>query len=432
MSVLNNKKLKGVYLPPGDKSISHRIIILGSQAVGKSSVTNLLESEDVLNTVKVMRQLGSNIKKIDGKYIIFGLPPGTLFEPKKELNFGNSGTSIRLITGLLSTNNIKTKLVGDKSLSSRPMKRVTEHLKRIGAVFILKKNNFLPMTIKGSANPIPLNYEISIPSAQIKSAVMLSALNTLGKVTIKEFSSTRDHTERMLKTMNYNILFKEKKEFRYITMSSDKELNSLNYKVAGDPSSAAFMITAASLKIGSKIKVKNMLYNPTRIGFLLTLKRMGANIEIKNKRIVHNEVIADIFVHQKKKLKSVVVEANEVPQQIDEIPILSIAASFAKGETIFKDLKELTVKESNRLDLIYQNLKKMGVDCFIKNYDLHIMGNNNLKAGGAKIIHNFDHRIVMSFYIANMICSKNNIIIDKSCVKTSYPQFFKDFNTLIK
>ena len=432
MSVLNNKKLKGVYLPPGDKSISHRIIILGSQAVGKSSVTNLLESEDVLNTVKVMRQLGSNIKKIDGKYIIFGLPPGTLFEPKKELNFGNSGTSIRLITGLLSTNNIKTKLVGDKSLSSRPMKRVTEHLKRIGAVFILKKNNFLPMTIKGSANPIPLNYEISIPSAQIKSAVMLSALNTLGKVTIKEFSSTRDHTERMLKTMNYNILFKEKKEFRYITMSSDKELNSLNYKVAGDPSSAAFMITAASLKIGSKIKVKNMLYNPTRIGFLLTLKKMGANIEIKNKRIVHNEVIADIFVHQKKQLKSVVVEANEVPQQIDEIPILSIAASFAKGETIFKDLKELTVKESNRLDLIYQNLKKMGVDCFIKNYDLHIMGNNNLKAGGAKIIHNFDHRIVMSFYIANMICSKNNIIIDKSCVKTSYPQFFKDFNTLIK
>lgn len=432
MSVLNNKKLKGVYLPPGDKSISHRIIILGSQAVGKSSVTNLLESEDVLNTVKVMRQLGSNIKKIDGKYIIFGLPPGTLFEPKKELNFGNSGTSIRLITGLLSTNNIKTKLIGDKSLSSRPMKRVTEHLKRIGAVFILRKNNFLPMTIKGSANPIPLNYEISIPSAQIKSAVMLSALNTLGKVTIKEFSSTRDHTERMLKTMNYNILFKEKKEFRYITMSSDKELNSLNYKVAGDPSSAAFMITAASLKIGSKIKVKNMLYNPTRIGFLLTLKRMGANIEIKNKRIVHNEVIADIFVHQKKKLKSVVVEANEVPQQIDEIPILSIAASFAKGETIFKDLKELTVKESNRLDLIYQNLKKMGVDCFIKNYDLHIMGNNNLKAGGAKIIHNFDHRIVMSFYIANMICSKNNIIINKSCVKTSYPQFFKDFNTLIK
>ena len=432
MSLINNKKLKGVYIPPGDKSISHRIIILGSQAVGQSGVTNLLESEDVLNTVKVMKQLGSNIKKINGKYIIFGLPPGALFEPKKELNFGNSGTSIRLIAGLLSTNNIKTKLVGDKSLSSRPMSRVTDHLKRIGAIFILKKNNFLPMTIKGSANPVPLNYEISIPSAQIKSAVMLSSLNTLGKVTIKEFSSTRDHTERMLKTMNYDILFKEKKEFRYITMSNDKKLNSLNYKVAGDPSSAAFMITAASLKIGSKIKVKNMLYNPTRIGFLQTLKNMGANIEIKNKRIVHNEVIADIFVHQKKYLKCVTVEANKVPQQIDEIPILSIAASFAKGETIFKDLKELTVKESNRLDLIYQNLKKIGVDCFINNYDLHIIGNNNLKTGGAKIIHNFDHRIVMSFFIANLICSKNNIIIDKSCVKTSYPSFFKDFNTLIK
>ena len=432
MSLINNKKLKGVYIPPGDKSISHRIIILGSQAVGQSGVTNLLESEDVLNTIKVMKQLGSNIKKINGKYIIFGLPPGALFEPKSELNFGNSGTSIRLIAGLLSTNNIKTKLVGDKSLSSRPMSRVTDHLKRIGAICILKKNNFLPMTIKGSANPIPLNYEISIPSAQIKSAVMLSSLNTLGKVTIKEFSSTRDHTERMLKTMNYDILFKEKKEFRYITMSNDRELNSLNYKVAGDPSSAAFMITAASLKIGSKIKVKNMLYNPTRIGFLQTLKSMGANIEIKNKRIVHNEVIADIFVHQKKHLKCVTVEANKVPQQIDEIPILSIAASFAKGETIFKDLKELTFKESNRLDLIYQNLKGIGVDCFINNYDLHIIGNNDLKTGGAKIIHNFDHRIVMSFFIANLICSKNNIIIDKSCVKTSYPSFFKDFNTLIK
>ena len=429
---MKNNKLKGFYEPPGDKSISHRIIILGSQAVGQSSVSNLLESEDVLNTVSVMKKLGSNIKKKSGKYIIFGLPPGGLFIPNKKLDFGNSGTSIRLITGLISSNNIKAVLVGDKSLSSRPMKRVTEHLKRIGAVFNLKKSNFLPMTINGSPNPVPLDYEILIPSAQIKSAIMLSALNTLGKVKIKEFASTRDHTERMLKTMNYNIRFKEKKPYRLITMLNNRDLKPLNYKVAGDPSSAAFMITAASLKVGSKIKVKDMLYNPTRIGFIKTLKRMGANIEIKNKRIVHNEIIADVYVNQKKELKSVLVKGNEIPMQIDEIPILSIAASFAVGETIFQDLKELTVKESNRLELIYKNLKGIGVDCFIKDYDLHVIGNRKIKAGGANIIHNFDHRIVMSFYIANLICAKNNIIIDKSCVKTSYPGFFKDFNTLLK
>ena len=432
MPAMKNNKLKGFYEPPGDKSISHRIIILGSQAVGQSSVSNLLESEDVLNTVSVMKQLGSNIKKKSRKYVIFGLPPGGLFIPKKKLDFGNSGTSIRLITGLISSNNIKAVLVGDKSLSSRPMKRVTEHLKRIGAVFNLRKNNFLPLIINGSPNPVPLDYEILIPSAQIKSAIMLSALNTLGKVKIKEFASTRDHTERMLKTMNYNINFKEKKPYRLITMSNNRDLKPLNYKVAGDPSSAAFMITAASLKIGSKIKVKNMLYNPTRIGFLKTLKRMGADIEIKNKRIIHNEIIADIYVNQKKELKSVLVKGNEIPMQIDEIPILSIAASFAVGETIFQDLKELTVKESNRLELIYKNLKSMGVECFIRDYDLHIIGNRAIKSGGAKIIHNFDHRIVMSFYIANLICAKNNTIIDKSCVKTSYPGFFKDFDALLK
>jgi len=232
--------------------------------------------------------------------------------------------------------------------------------------------------------------------------------------------------------MNYNIRFKEKKPYRLITMLNNRDLKPLNYKVAGDPSSAAFMITAASLKVGSKIKVKDMLYNPTRIGFIKTLKRMGANIEIKNKRIVHNEIIADVYVNQKKELKSVLVKGNEIPMQIDEIPILSIAASFAVGETIFQDLKELTVKESNRLELIYKNLKGIGVDCFIKDYDLHVIGNRKIKAGGANIIHNFDHRIVMSFYVANLICAKNNIIIDKSCVKTSYPRFFKDFNTLLK
>ena len=428
---LKNNLIKGNYSPPGDKSISHRIIILGSQTLGKTKITNLLDSEDVLNTVKAMKKLGSNIKKVKKSYIVYGIPPGGLFNPESKLDFGNSGTGIRLIAGLISSNNIKAVLIGDRSLSSRPMKRVTEHLKKIGSIFILKRNNFLPMKIIGSPNPIPLNYNITIPSAQIKSSIMLSGLNTLGKIKIKEYASTRDHTERMLKTMGYNINFKVKGKFRYIEMKSNKELKPLNYIVAGDPSSAAFMITAACLKKGSKLLVKNILYNPTRIGFLKTLKKMGANITIKNKKKLYNETVADIYVNQKKSLRSVDIYSSEIPSQVDEIPILSIAASFATGTTIFRGLKELTVKESNRLLLIYKNLLNIGVKCSIKKFDLHIHGNSNLKPGGSTIEHNNDHRILMAFYISNMICLKNNKINDKSCVKTSYPRFFSDLKKLL-
>ncbi len=432
MNTVNKAKIKGSYQPPGDKSISHRIIILSSQAIGKTKVLNLLQSEDVLNTVKAMKELGSNIKKKNNAYEIHGLPIGGLFEPQNSLDFGNSGTGIRLITGLISSNNISATLVGDKSLSNRPMKRVTEHLKRIGATFELKKNNYLPMKIKGSAHPIPLTYNIKIPSAQIKSAIILASLNVLGITKIKELNSTRDHTERMLKTMGYNIKFKIEKKYRFINLKNDKDLKSIKeYKVAGDPSSAAFMITAACLKPGSYLVAKNVLFNATRIGFIKTLKKMGANITIKNKRSIHNEIIADIVVNQKKFLKSAVISDAEIPSQIDEIPILSIAASFANGTTIFRGLKELTVKESDRLDLIFKNLINIGVDCEIRNYDLYIKGKRELKKGGAKIIHDFDHRIIMAFHIANMICTKKNIINDKTSVKTSYPQFFKDFKSII-
>ena len=235
----------------------------------------------------------------------------------------------------------------------------------------------------------------------------------------------------MLKTMGYNINFKVKGKFRYIEMKSNKELKPLNYIVAGDPSSAAFMITAACLKKGSKLLVKNILYNPTRIGFLKTLKKMGANITIKNKKKLYNETVADIYVNQKKSLRSVDIYSSEIPSQVDEIPILSIAASFATGTTIFRGLKELTVKESNRLLLIYKNLLNIGVKCSIKKFDLHIHGNSNLKPGGSTIEHNNDHRILMAFYISNMICLKNNKINDKSCVKTSYPRFFSDLKKLL-
>ena len=423
-------KINGNYFPPGDKSISHRILILAGQAIGKSEILNLLEGEDVINTLKAMSLLGVKFKKKGEKYFVFGLPPGSLFEPKITIDVGNSGTGIRLLLGLISSNNIKVCLIGDRSLNKRPMKRVTEHLSKIGATFKMRKGTYPPISMKGVGNAVPLRFDISIPSAQIKSAIMLSALNTNGTVKIKEFKSTRDHTENMLKSMGYNIKVKENSTHRFIEMKNNKELKKIKYTVPGDPSSAAFVITAACLKPGSKLIVKNILYNRTRIGFLKTLKKMGGNITVTKKRKVKNELIADIRVDQKDFLKSINLSSNEIPLQIDEIPILSIAASYALGLTIFKGLKELTVKESNRLLLIHKNLKKIGVKSEIKKYDLYIYGNQNLKKGAAIINHENDHRILMAFYIANIICKKNNIIKDKSCVKTSYPKFFQDISLL--
>ena len=428
MAINSKKLIKGIYYPPGDKSISHRSLILTGQAVGRSEISNLLEGEDVMNTLLVMRDLGAQIIKKNGKYIVFGLPPGALFQPKKQLDFGNSGTGIRLLAGLISSNNIKATLKGDKSLSKRPMRRVTDHLKRIGASIELNKDSFPPIKIKGVGDAIPLSYDIKIPSAQIKSAIMLSALNTNGLVKIKEFKSTRDHTENMLKAMGYNIKVKENSKYRFIEMKNDKDLKPIKLNIPGDPSSAAFFITAACLKPGSKLIVKNMLFNKTRIGFLKTLKKMGGDIQITNQRRVNNEFLADLKINQKKHLKSTIIKSEEVPTQVDEIPILSIAASYARGVSIFKGLEELTVKESNRLLLIHQNLKAMGVKSEIIDFDLHIHGDTNLKKGGASIIHHHDHRIVMSFYIANLICEKPNKIKDKSSIKTSYPSFFKHIN----
>jgi 3-phosphoshikimate 1-carboxyvinyltransferase len=423
---INYKKLiKGTYYPPGDKSISHRALILSSQAIGKSEITNLLEGEDVINTLKAMKSLGAQIFKKNNKYYVLGLPPGGLFQPTKAIDFGNSGTGIRLICGLIASNNIDVKLIGDKSLSKRPMKRVTDHLKKIGAIIKLRKNSYPPINIKGVGDAIPLKFNIIIPSAQIKSSIILSSLNTKGIVEIKESRSTRDHTENMLKAMNYNIIVKEDLNYRYIKLQSNKELAPINYKVPGDPSSAAFFVTAACLKPGSKLIVKDILFNKTRIGFIDTLKKMGGNIKVINKRKINHELIADLKIDQKKHLSSTILMSKDVPLQIDEIPILSIAASFANGKSVFKGLKELTVKESNRLYLICKNLNMIGVKSRIKGFDLHIYGNNDYKKGGAIIEHHQDHRIVMAFYIANLICSKNNKIDDKSSVKTSYPSFFQ-------
>ena len=427
----NRSVISGKYFPPGDKSISHRILILTGQAIGESKIYNLLESEDVINTLKAMKLLGVQINKKEKIYHVFGLPTGGLFQPVKKIDFGNSGTGIRLVSGLVSSNKINVNLVGDKSLSKRPMRRVTKHLSKIGANIKLKKELYPPIKIKGVGNAVPLSFDIHIPSAQIKSAIILSALNTNGTVKIKESKSTRDHTENMLKSMGYNIKVRQNTIHRFIELKNNRELKTINYRVPGDPSSAAFFITAACLKPGSKLIVKNILFNNTRIGFIKTLKSMGGDIRVFNKRKIHNELVVDLKIEQKNNLIATNLLPNEVPSQIDEIPILSVAASFSNGLSVFKGLKELTVKESNRLLLIHENLEKIGVKSKIKKFDLYIYGNRNLKKGGSIIKHDNDHRILMSFFVANMICKKNNVIKDKSCVKTSYPTFFKHISELI-
>ena len=228
MSLNKSNFIKGTYFPPGDKSISHRILILSGQAIGKSKVSNLLEGEDVINTLKAMKSLGVRIKKEGKKYYIFGIPPGGLLQPNSAIDFGNSGTGIRLISGLISSNNIEVKLFGDSSLSKRPMKRVTEHLSKIGAKIELNNDLFAPIKLKGTGNAVPLTFEVLIPSAQIKSAIILSALNTNGVVKIKEFKTTRDHTENMLKSMGYNISVRENSIHRFIEMKNNKELKTIN------------------------------------------------------------------------------------------------------------------------------------------------------------------------------------------------------------
>lgn len=375
----NRSVISGKYFPPGDKSISHRILILTGQAIGESKIYNLLESEDVINTLKAMKLLGVQINKKEKIYHVFGLPTGGLFQPVKKIDFGNSGTGIRLVSGLVSSNKINVNLVGDKSLSKRPMRRVTKHLSKIGANIKLKKELYPPIKIKGVGNAVPLSFDIHIPSAQIKSAIILSALNTNGTVKIKESKSTRDHTENMLKSMGYNIKVRQNTIHRFIELRNNRELKTINYRVPGDPSSAAFFITAACLKPGSKLIVKNILFNNTRIGFIKTLKSMGGDIRVFNKRKIHNELVVDLKIEQKNNLIATNLLPNEVPSQIDEIPILSVAASFSNGLSVFKGLKELTVKESNRLLLIHENLEKIGVKSKIKKFDLYIYGNRNLK-----------------------------------------------------
>tara|TARA_B100000579_G_scaffold436823_1_gene464023 strand:+ start:3529 stop:4827 length:1299 start_codon:yes stop_codon:yes gene_type:complete len=409
---------------PSDKSISHRSIIIPSISNGISEINNLLMSDDVIHTLEAFKALGVKILMENKRIIIFGKGLNSLSKSKKNIYLGNSGTSARLLTGLLASQNFDSILEGDISLSSRPMNRIVDPLKLMGAKFN-NSSDTLPLEIIGT-ELINKNIEIEIPSAQIKSGLLLAAINTLGVSKIIEKNITRDHTENMLLSFGADIKIKKNGTETSIIINGKKELKANDIEVPSDLSSSAFFIVAALINSGSKISMKNININPTRDGILKALKKMGAKIEIKNQRNLSGEIVADIYVEYST-LYGCELDAEMAKLMIDEYPILSIAAAFAKGPSLFRGLKELRVKESDRLELIKLNLNKCGCNCEIINDDLLIKPAEFYNTLDNNIRTDFDHRIAMSFAI--MGSKLGNLKIENSnSINTSFPNFVDIYN----
>lgn len=414
--------LRGEISAPGDKSISHRCVILSSIAIGESRIEGLLGSTDVICTIEAMKSLGANISLNSNKCIINGIGIGSLIEPKKPLDFGNSGTAARLIMGLVSTHPIKSVFVGDASLSKRPMGRVIDPLTEFGTEFELTSSEFFPIVVNGAKLPIPISYETSVPSAQVKSAVLLAGLNTPGITSVIEKQKTRDHTERLLEIYGYQIDIIEEKQKTKISITGQESLTSVNIVVPGDPSSAAYPVVAGLICKNSNVTVKNVLINPTRDGIYKSLEEMGAKIDFTNKKFQAGEDVYDILV-ESSHLKAIDVPASRAPSMIDDYPVLAVAASIAEGTSIFRGLSELKVKESNRLSGIKHFLEVNGVNVAIKNDDLIIEGNPKGIKGGGIINTNLDHRIAMSSLILGLISDSPVSIDDTKTIDTSFPGF---------
>ena len=431
---MDNKlpKFKGVISLPGDKSISHRSLIIGSQATGIVKVSNLLESADVFSTMNALRKFGVNIFKKGKDYYVYGLVVGGLKEYNGTLNCGNSGTTARLMMGLISTYPVKIKFTGDKSLSKRPMQRVINLLREFGANALPENKNTMPFTFLGSYVGLQNDQKLKVPSAQLKSAWCLAALNTKGISTLEEPFETRDHTEIMLKYLGANITVKKSKNKKIISIFGKHPIDAKDISVPGDISSAAFMMVLALISKNSKVTIKNVLLNPTRTGILDVFKKMNAKIKIKNKKIICGEIVGDLEV-QSSNLKATTVTEKMAPRLIDEYPILFIAACFAKGTSNFKGIEELRVKESDRIKSMEDGLKPLGVKITSTKSSVKITGVKSFKLNKKiKIDAKGDHRIAMSFYVLSQVLNKSFKIKDFNYVKTSFPSFTKTINNLRK
>jgi len=408
--------------------------MIGTLAVGETIIYGLLESEDVLATVNAMRQLGADIVKNKSKnghsWSVYGRGIGGLVEPDSAINLGNSGTAARLISGIIASHNIKATLIGDPSLSSRPMDRVLKPLQNIGAHFFATAKNKMPITINGTRNALPTETTLEIASAQIKSALLLAGLNATGYTVVIERAPTRDHTEKMLQHFGADISTEEiSRKGRRITLVGQPELTGRKIIIPGDISSAAFLIIGALITPDSDLTVKNIGINPLRTGILDSLKKMGANFKIYNIRENSGEPQADIRVRHSQ-LRGVTIPAHQVPRLIDEYPILSIAASVARGTTVFEGIGELRVKESDRLSAISEGLEACGIETQTTIDTLIINGTNQRPKGGATIASRLDHRIAMSYLILGLISKQPITIDDSSPIETSFPGFINLMNKL--
>ena len=417
-----SRNLSGTAKVPGDKSISHRSIMLAGVALGESRIIGLLEGEDVLNTAAAMRQMGAEIKRQDdGSWIVYGQGVGALAEPANILDMGNSGTSARLLMGLIASHPITAIVTGDDSLRRRPMQRVMTPLEQMGARFDARDGDRMPLTIRGTGEPMPIIYETPVPSAQVKSAILLAGLNTPGTTTVIEREATRDHSERMLRYFGADVRSRQTERGNEITIQGQPELRGKNIAVPADPSSAAFPVVAALLCESSDIFLPAISTNPGRTGLYITLKEMGADITFENERDLNGEPVADLRLRHSE-LKGIDVPATRAPSMIDEYPVLAVAAAFANGTTRMNGLKELRVKESDRLTLMANGLKSCGVTVEIDGDDLIVHGAKNI-AGGATIQTHLDHRIAMSFLVLGLASEQPIQIDDGNCILTSFPNF---------
>lgn len=416
--------LSGHIRIPGDKSISHRALMFGALANGETRITGLLEGEDVIHTAHAMRTMGAKIEKQDGVFVIQGTGNGCLLEAQEPLDFGNAGTGARLTMGLVGTYAMKTRFVGDASLSKRPMGRILDPLRLMGVQVEAAEGDRLPLTLWGAVTPNPITYRVPMASAQVKSAVLLAGLNTPGITTVIEPVMTRDHTEKMLVGFGADLEVETDADgVRYIHLQGQGELSGQTITVPGDPSSAAFPLVAALITEGSDVTIENVLLNPTRTGLITTLLDMGADIAFQNKRQTGGEDVADIRVRSSK-LKGVRVPKERAPSMIDEYPVLAIAAAFAEGKTVMEGLAELRVKESDRLAAVANGLKINGVECEEGQDFLVVSGRPSGKnIGGGTVTTHLDHRIAMSFLVLGLRTEKPVTIDDKRMIATSFPEF---------
>lgn len=417
--------LKGKIAIPGDKSISHRSLMLSALAVGTSRVTGLLEGHDVLATAAAMRAMGARIeRRDDGEWVIDGVGVGGLLQPREALDMGNSGTSTRLLMGLVASHPITATFIGDASLSGRPMGRVIDPLGQMGAEISASPGGRLPLMVRGLAPAVPLSYRLPMASAQVKSAVLLAGLNTPGVTEVIEPIPTRDHSERMLRGFGADLIVDTAADgTRHIRIHGEAELKPRTIAVPGDPSSAAFFIVAALIVPGSDVTIVNVGLNPTRAGLIDVLRAMGGDIEELDRRDVGGEPVADLRVRHSA-LTGIEVDPAVAPSMIDEFPILFVAAALAEGRTTTSGLDELRVKESDRLAVMATGLQAIGVRVEERPDGLVIDGSGgDPLPGGATVAGHLDHRICMSFAIAGLVGRAPITIDDIAPVATSFPNF---------